>query len=281
VGENVIDIELMTVLKECSLFKVLGEEQLREVAEVAKLADFERGQKIVEQGRRATTFYVILNGLVEVRLSEGPLARLGKGAFFGEAALMKGSSYATSILAIRPTRCLALSGSELRSYPAIVVKVLEELMSRNQTIDQLRAGATTTTTTTTTTITTIPSQPPSSTTAEPVIAFKSKMTRLLFDNMVGSFAEDYMVKRLYLEQAGWRTIGELSAATKISRSTLYGVHGDYGPSMNELLSRGLIETRVFAGQRGRGGEILRARISYDKEPVKRYVDRVVLRRSSD
>ena len=46
------------------------------------------------------------------------------------------------------------------------------------------------------------------------IEFKSDKTKSLFDCLVRFFTEDYMVKRLYMEQAGWRTVGELSAATR-------------------------------------------------------------------
>jgi len=68
--------------------------------------------------------------------------------------------------------------------------------------------------------------------------------------------------------------------TKIPRASLYGEHGNYGAMMKELLARGLVEMRVFTGQRGRGGEVTRARVAYDKEPVKRYVDAVILKPKS-
>ena len=67
-----------------------------------------------------------------------------------------------------------------------------------------------------------------------------------------------MMKRLYLEHAGWRTLGELAAATKIPLPTLYGKGGGPGAIVKELLSRGLVETRTFTGQRGRGGEVMKA-----------------------
>jgi len=255
----------MAVLKGCPLFSSLAEEQLREVAETARRSDFGRDQMIIEDGDAANTFYVILQGLVEVRDADRPVARLGPGQFFGEATLVKGTTRSTSVVALRPTSCVTLTGSELRSYPVVVIRVLEEtakrdLVSHTQSEPSMVASG----------------QPASA--AEMAIEFKSDKARSLFDSLVRFFNEDYMVRRLYLEQAGWRTIGELSAATKIPHTTLYGEHGNYGPPMNELLSRGLIETRIFSGQRGRGGEVLKARIAYDKEPVKRYVDRVVLKR---
>ena len=34
----------------------------------------------------------------------------------------------------------------------------------------------------------------------------------------------------------------------------------------------LVETRFFPGERGRGGNIMKLRICYEKEPVKRHID---------
>jgi CRP-like cAMP-binding protein len=268
VGTESTDQEFIAVLKGCPLFSLLAEEQLKEVAETARRSDFDRDQMIIEEGDAAATFYVILKGLVEVRHADQPVARLGPGQFFGEVTLVKGTTPSMSVLALRPTSCVKLTGSQLRSYPAVVVKVLEETARRDLSSRSKSELPTVTN-----------GQPASA--AEMAIEFKSDKAKSLFDSLVRFFTEDYMVRRLYLEQAGWRTIGELSVATKIPHTTLYGEHGNYGPPMNELLARGLIETRVFSGQRGRGGEVLKARIAYDKEPVKRYVDRVVLKRKPE
>jgi len=66
---------------------------------------------------------------------------------------------------------------------------------------------------------------------------------------------------------------------RVPASSLYGRHGGYGAAIEELLSRGLVETRIFSGQRGRGGEVVKVRISYGIEPVKRYVDQIMKRPS--
>jgi len=65
---------------------------------------------------------------------------------------------------------------------------------------------------------------------------------------------------------------------KISKSSVYGARGRQGRAMAELERRGLVETRVFPEERGRGGKIIKTRISYEKEPVKRYVDKQVIKK---
>jgi hypothetical protein len=259
---------LLDALKDYPLFSTLTRGQLKEVAEAAQLKDFGRGQTIIRQGDDSTTFHIIVKGLVEVKNDSQVLTRLGPGRFFGETALVSGSAYMATAIAVEASTCMALGGAELRSYPAVVVKILAEATHRNRAmVLQRDLGA----------------DPKKQLlpVKEEVVGFKSVKSKALFDSLVKSFTEDYMMKRRYLEQAGWRTIGELSAATRIPHATLYGKHGGYGPLLGELLSRGLVEARVFSGQRGRGGEVLRVRVAYDKEPIKRYVDSVVLKGRSE
>lgn len=44
-----------------------------------------------------------------------------------------------------------------------------------------------------------------------------------------------------------------------------------------LERRGLVETRVFPGERGRGGRVLKVKIFYEKDIVRRQVDDAVMK----
>ncbi len=107
--------------------------------------------------------------------------------------------------------------------------------------------------------------------------FEKPETRLAFDFLVSAFIDDYMRRRLQSEQSGWRSLIQMSDACKISQGALYGRQGKYGNLVEELISRGLIETRTFTGHRGRGGEVIMMRVAYDKNPVKQYVDKVAMK----
>jgi hypothetical protein len=78
-------------------------------------------------------------------------------------------------------------------------------------------------------------------------------TKVLFDFLVDAFIEDYMRKRLHMEQSGWRSLIQIADACKMPQRALYSRSGRYGPTMNELITRGLVELRTFTGHRGRGG----------------------------
>jgi tetratricopeptide (TPR) repeat protein len=102
--------------------------------------------------------------------------------------------------------------------------------------------------------------------------FKSEYSRKVFDLLACSFVEDYMRLRLSLEKSGWRTMMDAVKHAKVPSSAVYGRKGQLGKAIAELQHRGLVETRYFPGERGRGGHIMKLRICYEKEPVKRYVD---------
>ncbi len=80
-----------------------------------------------------------------------------------------------------------------------------------------------------------------------------------------------MKRRYSSDDSGWRGIGQLAKSMKASPSSMYGRHGGMSPELGELVRKGLVETRVFRGERGRGGEVTRLRIAYDRDPVKEYV----------
>jgi hypothetical protein len=107
--------------------------------------------------------------------------------------------------------------------------------------------------------------------------FKTKDAQSIFDFLISSFVEDYMRRMLSLQEAGWRSLMQIVRKAGVSRRRVYGAKGRVGPAISELKGRGLIETRFFTGERGRGGKILKTRISYEKETIKRYVDQRVVK----
>jgi len=117
-------------------------------------------------------------------------------------------------------------------------------------------------------------------TVHPPYAFRfdAKDAQSAFDYLVKAFVEDYMRRRLPFEKSGWRSRMQIVENAKISKSSVYGARGRQGRAMSELERRGLVETRVFPEERGRGGRIIKTRISYEKEPVKRYVDKQVIKK---
>ncbi|UCD40119.1 MAG: hypothetical protein JSV87_00790 [Candidatus Bathyarchaeota archaeon] len=112
-------------------------------------------------------------------------------------------------------------------------------------------------------------------------AFASKAAEKTFNYLVRAFIEDYMKRRLFIQEAGWRSLVQITKGAGVSARSVYGSGGRHGSAMSELVRRGLVETRIFPGERGRGGRIVKVRISYERETMKRYVDHKVAARGRD
>lgn len=107
--------------------------------------------------------------------------------------------------------------------------------------------------------------------------FTTNNAQAVFEHLTKTFIEDYMKKRLPLEKSGWRTLIQIQTDAKVPKSSLYGTEKHRGLAISELEKRGLIETRIFPGERGRGGKILKTRVAYDKETIKRYIDHHIMK----
>jgi len=96
--ENASNIDrTRLMLKGISLFRTLNDEDLVHISEWTELSEYTQGEPIVIRAEAGDFMYVILDGKVDVYLSdkvhgEVVLARLSKGHYFGEQALLPQSS---------------------------------------------------------------------------------------------------------------------------------------------------------------------------------------------
>jgi tetratricopeptide (TPR) repeat protein len=107
--------------------------------------------------------------------------------------------------------------------------------------------------------------------------FKTDNARKVFEYLTKAFIDDYMKRRLPLEKSGWRTLVQIKENAKVPKSSIYSTIKRRGYAISELEKRGLVETRIFPGERGRGGRITKARVFYEKETIKRYIDQHVMK----
>lgn len=115
------------------LFSQLRKRDLTRLGRSITEREYKEGKTIVKEGDPATAFFIVTKGRVEVLASSGrkkstKVKELGRGAFFGEMALIDGARRGATVRAVTDTECLVLPRraflSELRENPRIAVSML-------------------------------------------------------------------------------------------------------------------------------------------------------------
>ena len=104
------------------------------------------------------------------------------------------------------------------------------------------------------------------------LEFTSEATEKAFNYLVNAFERDYLGYRIPMEKSGWRTLMEVARNAKITMYSMYGRSGRGGKVTMELANLGVVESRFFLGERGRGGRVLKMRICCGKELIRQRVD---------
>ncbi len=93
------------VLHSLPLFSTMGKRQVRSLAKLASVRDYEPGASIVRVGEPGDSFYVLLEGRASVA---GKSRVLRPGDFFGEMALLDGGPRSATITATTSVRAMRL-----------------------------------------------------------------------------------------------------------------------------------------------------------------------------
>jgi CRP-like cAMP-binding protein len=132
--------DLAKVLATVPLFSKCSQRDLANVAKQVELMAIDEGETIVRQGEAANAFYVVLDGVADVRRNGRRVGRLGAGDYFGELALLDPAPRNADVVAASPVtvgRLVASSFREvLRTVPAIRERLLVGLARRLRDADR-------------------------------------------------------------------------------------------------------------------------------------------------
>jgi hypothetical protein len=130
VGRRLLDIDRhatvpvveIALLRSLRMFSLLPPATLESLARSLEPIIVEPGTDVVVQGEEGDLLYVIADGQVDVLIDDVGVATLGRGAAFGEIALMYDVPRTATVRATSPTHLLALERSDflgaLTSTPA-------------------------------------------------------------------------------------------------------------------------------------------------------------------
>lgn len=97
--------EALEALRAVPAWSELPEARLLEIARALRREDVDVGNEVVRQGERGQVFYVVDRGAFEVLVNDKAVARLGRGDYFGERALLQSGVRQATVVALEPS-CL-------------------------------------------------------------------------------------------------------------------------------------------------------------------------------
>jgi putative ABC transport system ATP-binding protein len=118
-------------LQACPVFTRLTPKTLSETADRMRLERFPAGAIITRQGDPGDKFYVIRSGRVDILVDSGEgakqVATLGKGDFFGEAALLTGAPRNATVVAKEDLELYSLGNEDFQAVIRASATFEEEL----------------------------------------------------------------------------------------------------------------------------------------------------------
>jgi predicted MFS family arabinose efflux permease len=102
----------LELLRSMPIFRPLGPATLERLLMHLAPLDVETGAAIIRQGEPGDLFYAVEDGEFVVSVSGQAVARIGRGAFFGETALLRNAPRNATVTALTPGRLLTLPREE-------------------------------------------------------------------------------------------------------------------------------------------------------------------------
>jgi putative peptide zinc metalloprotease protein len=131
--------EALGALRAVPLWSELPEARLLEVARAMQAHNIPRGVEVVRKGEVGERFFLIAQGAFEVQV-DGQQIRLERGDYFGERALLHRAPRAATVMAIEPSRVLALDQAAFDALLAgdLVVRAkLEAALTYRQEVAEM------------------------------------------------------------------------------------------------------------------------------------------------
>jgi CRP-like cAMP-binding protein len=127
-------------LQRVPLFSGFNENELRRVAELARIVEAPAGTLVTQIGEPGDSFFIIIDGTVGVRTPVGAGSELHPGDFFGEMSLLDGEPRSATIVAMTDLRLLIVDRTHfwrlLDETPELSRRILTILSRRVRRLEQ-------------------------------------------------------------------------------------------------------------------------------------------------
>lgn len=136
---------LIDFLKEVPLLCNLEDDELRQLAEVAIVKDFDKNKIIFYEQDQGTNLYIIIYGQVKIVVNsndgrEHILGFLKDKEFFGEISLLDGEPRSSSVISLEKVKVLTINRVDflkiLRNNPDMIYKIILSLCTKLRWTDR-------------------------------------------------------------------------------------------------------------------------------------------------
>lgn len=105
-----IGVAIINLLRSLSIFKGLGDGELRKVARLFTQKLYRPGERIFNKGDKGDEAYIVMRGEIDICLSvdSKPIATIGNGQIFGEQAFLDGAPRTAMAIASQPSILLVV-----------------------------------------------------------------------------------------------------------------------------------------------------------------------------
>jgi CRP/FNR family cyclic AMP-dependent transcriptional regulator len=129
--------EAIVMLAGVPIFSELSKKELTSIANAAKEVSHREGATLAREGDEGVGFFLILDGVAEVKVGGTHVRDMSRGDFFGEISLLEGGPRTATVLAATPIRLLGLTQWVFKRLveqnPSIASKMLKVMAQRLRT----------------------------------------------------------------------------------------------------------------------------------------------------
>lgn len=126
--QKISDLQRVTLFSQCS------KAELQSLAQDCDEVNLPSDKTLITQGRPHDTFYLLLDGQVEVAVAGEPLRSLGPGDIFGEMSMLDRGPATATVTTRSPVQALVMSHTQFQSAvqgkDTIALKVIAVMAQR-------------------------------------------------------------------------------------------------------------------------------------------------------
>lgn len=137
------NLTLRDMLRRISYFEQCNDDELLQLIEYGYRQLFPAEQVVCEEGTPGESFYIILNGSVEIfsKRVEQYIATLNEGEFFGEMSLLMGIPRSATVRTLQDTILFVIERNDLQTlledHRGLADQIAHKLMERQQTLREM------------------------------------------------------------------------------------------------------------------------------------------------